>query len=132
MIASRPPTVIQAPPPAQGALLNASLTSQSSGRPMFIAAYDPSRHALIVTSLATPGADPTHVHELWVIPADGKPHALGMVTPGASKSMPMPGAVAPMLAPGSTLAVSVEPPGGSTNPNGPSGPIAAVGKLSKI
>lgn len=127
-LANRPPIVLQ--PPAPAPILNASLTSQSSGQPMFVAAYDPARHALIVTSLMPP--DPQHAHELWVIPADGKPHALGMIKPGASKAMPMPGDMAPMLQPGAALAVSIEPPGGSPSKTAPSGPIAAEGKLSRI
>jgi anti-sigma-K factor RskA len=113
-------------------VLNASLTSQSSGQPMFVAAYDPARKMLLITSLMTPGADPAHVHQLWVIPADGKPHSLGMIAPGASKAMPMPGPMAPMLEPGAVLAVSVEPPGGSPLKTTPSGPIAATGKLARI
>jgi len=131
-LANRPPVVVQAPPSRAAPLLNASLTSQASGQPMFIAAYDPVRKALIVTSLAPPGGDPRHVHELWVIPADGKPHPLGLITPGTSKAMPMPGKMAPMLQPGATLAVSIEPPGGSPKKDAPSGPIAAVGKLAQV
>jgi anti-sigma-K factor RskA len=99
---------------------------------MFVAAYDPMRKALIVTSLAPAGADPAHVHQLWVIPADGKPHSLGMVEPGVSKAMPMPDDMAPMMSEGAALAVSVEPPGGSPMKDRPSGPIAAMGKLAKI
>jgi anti-sigma-K factor RskA len=131
MLASRPPLVLQ--PPAPGPILNAHLMGQGApAAPLFVAAYDPARHALIVTSLVPPGADPRHVHELWIIPADGKPHALGMIEPGASKAMPMPRDMAPMFAPGSAIAVSVEPPGGSPRKDAPSGPIAATGKLAQI
>jgi anti-sigma-K factor RskA len=131
MLATRPPVVLQ--PPAPPPILNASLMSQAAGaQPMFVAAYDPARQALIVTSLVRPGADPAHVHELWIIPADGKPHPLGMIEPGKSKAMPMPKAMLPMFAPGAAIAVSVEPPGGSPTPDAPSGPIAAMGKLDEI
>jgi anti-sigma-K factor RskA len=106
--------------------------SEAGGeQPMFVAAYDPARRALIVTSLMKPGADAAHVHQLWIIPADGKPHSLGMIAPGASKAMPMPKAMAPMFTPGAAIVASVEPPGGSPTP-GPSGPIAAEGKLARI
>jgi len=113
-------------------MLNASLMTPGEGsHPMFVAAYDPVRQALIITSLARPGADPGHGHQLWVIPADGQPHSLGMIAPGASKSMPMPKAMAPMFTPGAAIVASLEPPGGS--PTGrPSGPMAAVGKLGRI
>ena len=131
LIAGRPPVILQ--PPAPAPILNASLMSPTDGdQPMFVAAYDPARHALIVTSLVKPGTDPAHVHELWVIPADGKPHPIGMIAPGQSKAMPMPKAMAPMFAPGAAIAVSVEPPGGSPMKTAPSGPIAAMGHLAKI
>ncbi len=131
VLANRPPVLVQAPAPAP--ILNASLMSPKDGaQPMFVAAYDPARHALIVTSLVKPGADPAHVHELWVIPADGKPHPIGMIEPGKSKAMPMPRAMAPMFQPGAAIAVSVEPPGGSPMKTAPTGPIAAMGHLAKI
>jgi anti-sigma-K factor RskA len=131
MLANRPPVVIH--PPPSGQLLDASLVSQTGAPvPLFVAAYDPTRKALIVTSLVSAGNDPAHVHELWVIPADGKPRPLGILAPGKTIAMPMPESLLPSLAAGSALAVSVEPPGGSPKVDAPSGPIAAVGKLAKI
>jgi anti-sigma-K factor RskA len=131
MAVGRPPVFLRPQQPAP--ILNASLMTQGEGsHPMFVAAYDPARQALIITSLVKPGTDALHVHQLWVIPADGKPHSLGMIEPGASKSMPMPKGMAPMFTPGSAIAVSVEPPGGSPTKTAPSGPIAALGKLAKI
>jgi anti-sigma-K factor RskA len=132
MLGTRPPQMIQAPL-ANGQLLNASLVSQSGAPvPLFVAAYDPIRKALIVTSLVTPGNDPAHVQELWVIPADGKPRPLGLLEAGKTKSMPLPEGLLPSLAAGSALAVSLEPPGGSPKVDVPTGPITAVGKLAKI
>lgn len=132
MLGNRPPTVI-APTQPTGQLLDASLVSQSGAPvPLFVAAYDPARKALIVTSLVTPNNDPAHVHELWVIPADGKPRPLGILEPGKTKAIPMPEKLLPSLAAGSALAVSLEPPGGSPKVDVPTGPITAVGKLAKI
>jgi anti-sigma-K factor RskA len=130
VMANRPPVAALQPAAPAGSLLNASLMSDT-GQPMFVVAYDPDREALIVTSLYRPGADPGHAHELWLIPADGKPRSLGMIAPGASKRMTMAGPLAPMISEGAALAVSVEPPGGSPK-DGPSGPLAASGKLAKI
>lgn len=130
VVANRPPVIITQPAVSNAALLNASLMGDT-GKPMFVAAYDPDRKALIITSLVPPGADPVHVHELWLIPSDGKPRSLGFVEPGKSKAMPMEPGMAPMVSEGAALAVSVEAPGGSTGP-GPSGPVAAKGMLSKI
>ena len=129
---NQPPTVVQAPA-AQGQVLNASLMSQDSRiQPLFVAAYDPDRNALIITSLLPAGTDPAHVHELWLIHGKDKPMPLGFVVPGKSKMIALPKTLTGMMAEGSALAISVEAPGGSTNPDGPTGPIAAVGKLTKL
>ena len=131
LIGSQPPVLVQ--PAPVGQLLNASLVSQSGAPvPLFVAAYDPVRKALIVTSLVTPGNDPAHVQELWVIPADGKPRPLGILQAGKTVAMPMSEKLLPSLAAGSALAVSIEPPGGSPKIDAPTGPITAVGKLAKI
>ena len=132
MLANRAPVVVEGAP-VTGQLLDASLVSQSGAPvPLFVASYDPARKALIVTSLVTPNNDPAHVHELWVIPADGKPRPLGILEPGKTKAIPMPEKLLPSLAAGSALAVSLEPPGGSPKVDTPTGPITAVGKLAKI
>lgn len=129
-VANRPPVVLVQGQPTMSPLMSASLAAPA-GKPMFVCAYDPERKALMVTSLFEPGADPGRVHELWLIPPDGKPRSLGFVTPGASAAMPMAETVAPMFKAGSALAVSVEPMGGS--PGGaPSGPIAAKGTLKPV
>lgn len=129
-MAAQPPKVITAPPAPMAPILNARLATDA-GQPLFLAAYDPERRRVMVASLVPPGADPGHSHELWLIPADGKPRSLGLIEPGASKAMPMPEPMMAMVEEGSALAVTVEPVGGSKQA-GPSGPVAAVGKLAKI
>jgi len=131
VMANRPPVMTPAPAPVHAALLNANLAT-SGGQPLFVAAYDPDRQALIITSLVPPGTDPLHVHQLWLGAPDGKMKSLGMIEPGKSKAMPMPEDLATLVDEGAQLAVSVEAPGGSTKPDGPEGPVAAQGKLAKI
>ncbi|RAK51397.1 anti-sigma factor [Phenylobacterium deserti] len=128
-LAAQPPRIVERAAPA-APMLNASLMG-GAAQPMFVAAYDPMRKMLLVTSLVPPGADPGHAHQLWVVTADGRSHSLGMVQPGASKVMPMPEPMAPMMAEGSALMVSVEPPSGSPMPH-PTGPVAAKGMLTRI
>lgn len=130
LLAARPPEVITQPRPPMGPMMNARLMG-GAGQPLFLAAYDPERKSILVASLVPPGADPNHSHELWLIPADGKPRSLGLIEPGASKAMPMPAPMAAMIVEGASLAVTVEPPGGSGR-EGPSGPMAAEGKLSRL
>lgn len=130
MLAAQPPRIITQPPPPMAPMMNARLASDG-GQPLFLAAYDPERKQMLVASLVPPGTDPDHSHELWLIPADGRPRSLGLIEPGASAAMPMPDPMRPMMEEGAALAVSVEPRGGSRQDR-PSGPIAAIGRLARI
>jgi anti-sigma-K factor RskA len=134
MLASQPPQVVEVRPASpQGQLLNASLTATTGrAQPLFIAAYDPDRKALIVTSLLPEGSDPAKVHELWMIAGKENPKPLGFIEPGKAKMIPMPVGMDGKMAEGVAIAVSVEPPGGSPKPDGPSGPVIGVGKLTRL
>lgn len=69
--------------------------------------------------------------ELWVIPADGKPRSLGVVPDKAAATMLLAEERRAMMAGGVTLAVSLEPAGGS--PTGqPTGPVVMTGILSRV
>jgi anti-sigma-K factor RskA len=130
IVAQRPEPVVapQAPPPGQ--LLNARIDTPK-GDHLFVAAWDPARKAVLISSLVPPGAGAGHVHQLWLIPADGKPRSLGFVTPGTSVAIPVSALLAGLTDERAALAVSVEAPGGSKK-DGPTGPVVAVGKLSRI
>ncbi len=132
---NQPPVVIDrtAPAAAPGQLLNASLTATSGrAQPLFVAAYDPDRKALIVTSLLPEASDRDRVHELWLIAGQDKPKSLGLVERGKAKIIPLPTDILGKVAEGAALAVSEEPPGGSPSPDGPTGDVIGVGKLSKL
>lgn len=133
---NQPPVVVDRPvaaPAPSGDLLNASLTATSGrAQALFVAAYDPDRKALIITSLLPEGADRDKVHELWLLAGTDKPRPLGFVEPGKAKVIPLPTDLLGKISEGAALAVSEEPPGGSTNPDGPSGPVISVGKLAKL
>ena len=94
-----------------------------------MASYDPASRRLMVAAASDMPADPGHAHELWMIPADGKPRSLGtMPGPKMRAQLPMP--MAGQLREGVTLALSIEPMGGS--PTGlPTGPVIASGKLER-
>jgi anti-sigma-K factor RskA len=63
--------------------------------------------------------------QLWALPPDGHPQSLGVV--GHQRAARL--TVAQPLRQGSTLAISVEPSGGSPNPDGPTGPVVFKGAL---
>lgn len=67
--------------------------------------------------------------ELWIIPEGGKPHSLGTINPIQPTSKQAPVAVRDLIARGATLAITLEPRGGSATGNA-TGPIVATGKIS--
>uniref|UniRef100_A0A2A4Z7D2 Anti-sigma factor n=1 Tax=OCS116 cluster bacterium TaxID=2030921 RepID=A0A2A4Z7D2_9PROT len=107
-------------------VLVASLTTTGDA-PAFLAKYDTQSGALIINAgFAQDQA--AKVAELWLIPADGVPRSLGLLgADGAAKVM-VTAELKDTFADGGTLAVSLEPLGGS--PTGaPTGPVIASGKL---
>ena len=82
--------------------------------------------ATLVTRPVMPVSAPAgHSLELWAVPTQGAPRSLGLL-PGGSGTVSLRSSV---LAGADTLAVTVEPAGGS--PDGkPTGPIVYAGKFS--
>ncbi|AHE57494.1 hypothetical protein NX02_29665 [Sphingomonas sanxanigenens DSM 19645 = NX02] len=69
--------------------------------------------------------------ELWVIPAGGQPVSLGLVRPGEMNTLTIRAEIRPMINGEATLAISIEPAGGS--PTGqPTGPVVAAGRVTRI
>ena len=116
--------------PSLGPPLVASLEEQT-GQPGFVAAANPADGTVtIVPAALLTGAQPQS-YELWVIPPGGKPHSLGLIDPKRPVKVVVPPELLPHVSPDSTLAVSLEPVGGS--PTGqPTGPVIANGKLASL
>ena len=95
-----------------------------------MASWDPAARQLVLAVAGDMPNDPAHAHELWVIPADGKPRSLGTMPSSKQMHMRLADALAQLLQQGATIASSLEPPGGS--PTGrPTGPVVASGSLDK-
>lgn len=113
--------------PAAPAPLVAMMEAEGSPAKL-VATYDPASRMLLVTPAAGVSAVAGHAHELWLIPADGRPKSMGVVEPGGARRMAIPPAILSEMKAEVTLALSVEPAGGS--PSGlPTGPVVAAGKL---
>lgn len=70
-----------------------------------------------------------HVPELWLIPADKTPRAIGVIAANARTTAVAPPVIAALIDAGATLAISVEPAGGS--PTGkPTGPVILTGVIA--
>lgn len=103
---------------------------EAGGQRSFIATVDQTRETVAVVPAAFT-ADRTRVPELWLIPSDGKPRPVGLLNAERPVVIALPKALAALTASGSTLAVSLEPPGGS--PTGaPTGPVIGAGKLTAL
>lgn len=78
---------------------------------------------------ASPGPD--NAFELWALPQTGPPQALGVIPKGDLVRVPTQNPVDETLSNIPTLAVSVEPPGGS--PSGkPTGPVLYSGPIQRM
>ena len=96
---------------------------------LLAANYDPASGMLRVRAMAMP--DSELMPELWLIPADGVPRSLGLVSAQGMSEMPVPMGHRAMMADGTTLAITMEPRDGAPHRAPSSAPIAA-GKISTI
>jgi anti-sigma-K factor RskA len=90
--------------------------------------YDPSvrRISALPRQLATGGREA----QLWVIPSGGKPVSAGLLMPGARTELSPDDGVAALMVPGATLAISLEPRGGSRT-GAPTGPVILTGTIAR-
>jgi anti-sigma-K factor RskA len=118
----RPEAVVRPVGPPMVAMLG---DQQKQMRVM--ASWNPNGRQLVLAAAGDMPSDPKHSHELWIIPSGGKPRSLGTM-PGKQMHMQLADALAELMREGATIAITVEPPGGS--PTGdPTGPVVASGKL---
>ena len=120
------PVVIQKP--AQAPLV--AMLGDSDKQMKVVASWDPVGRQLVLAVAGDMPPDPAHAHELWVIPAGGKPKSLGTMPSSKQMHMKLADALADLLQQGATIAISAEPPGGS--PTGqPTGPVLVSGSLDR-
>jgi anti-sigma-K factor RskA len=95
-----------------------------SGQPAWVATSGPS-HRVAVAAILPPVVDQSHALELWAV-AGGLPRPLGLLATTPGERLILPSGAVPRA--GGTLAISLEPPGGS--PTGqPTGPILYQGRI---
>ncbi|TPG16788.1 anti-sigma factor [Sphingomonas koreensis] len=124
-----PPSAPAATAPAHVLIAQLTPAEKTAGLEPVAAIYDPAIGAMRIAPGAFAKADKDA--ELWVIPADGTPRPMGVLRKGDATALPIDTAAAVLLRQGVTLAVSIEPIGGS--PTGkPTGPVVATGTLSFV
>jgi anti-sigma-K factor RskA len=117
---------LAAEPRAPEAPSHIAVLSDQSQQPALVASIDTGARRLVVR-LLTPPPDPTHAHELWLLPPGGAPpRSLGLLAGQETVLAVSPENAATLATAG--LAVSLEPAGGS--PTGaPTGPVLFSGAV---
>ncbi len=107
-----------------------STLSREDGKPGFVATVDKHSGQMMLMPME-PITQQGRVQELWLIPADGRPRSLGIVSAEHAQSGRLPERMLPLLDSSAILAITLEPPGGG--PGGkPSGPITAKGAMALL
>lgn len=106
----------------------ASTIKQDNGSTGWTATMDLQHARMVVVPAAPATLAPGRAPELWLIPAGQKPIAVGMISRDQPTTLTLVPALLARLGPTAALAVSVEPPGGSTTGQ-PTGPVIAKGSI---
>ena len=107
-----------------------AMLADERAQPVAIVTGDATNHRLMVRVVLPQTIAADKSLELWAVPKSGSPRSLGLVAANGSISLPLPENVTPQTV--SLLAISLEPKGGSPNPNSPTGPIVYKGAWLQI
>jgi anti-sigma-K factor RskA len=97
-----------------------------SGQPLWVAGLDETDSYLTLKPVAAPAIEAGKSLELWLVSSVGEPRSLGLLTPDGYAANVTRGQTHVLLR--SSLAVSVEPEGGS-HTGAPTGPIVGIGHI---
>lgn len=130
LLVTRPEPIPQAPVAREATAPMVAMMEAEDSDARLVATWDPDDRSLVVAAATGVEGVAGQSHELWVIPADGTPRSMGVIPAPAPMHLRVAGPMADQLAEGATLAISVEPVGGS--PTGqPTGPVIAAGTLER-
>ena len=120
--------LLQPTPQAPSGAPMVAMVSDAGKTMTVVANWDPDDRQLVLAMAGDMPEDTGKAHELWVIPEGGAPRSLGTMADKPMSRMELADRLAELLRQGATIAISVEPPGGS--PTGaPTGPVIASGTL---
>ncbi|QCP48602.1 hypothetical protein FAZ95_05005 [Trinickia violacea] len=105
----------------------AALSDTQTNKTMMVVMWDQKSAMMTVHRMGGdtgPSGDSGKSEQLWGMPENGHPVSLGLLPAGGTIRMKVSGMGAYLK-----LAVSMEPQGGSPDPNGPTGPVVCLGKL---
>lgn len=120
--------VVPAQPTVTASAPLVAMVGEDQDQMMVVANWDPKQRRLVLAVAGDMPEDRGKSHELWVVPGNGAPRSIGVMPAGKKMHMDLAEQIAELLRQGATIAISVEPPGGS--PTGaPTGPVMWSGKL---
>lgn len=102
-----------------------AVLNDDRAQPAMLVSWDAGARSLIVRRLDHLTLSDQQVLQLWALPAGSKPQSLGVIGRAPEARL----ALARLPAAVPALAVSIEPPGGSPNADGPSGPVVFKGPV---
>jgi anti-sigma-K factor RskA len=119
-------TVAQQP---EALVSHVAVLNDKNAQPIMLVTWDEAHSTMSLHRLGEVQLPPDRAMQLWGIPASGHPVSLGVLPNSGngkvSAAQQRPESYA-------ALAISIEPPGGSPNPDGPSGPVVFSGKLLPV
>jgi len=118
------------PLPAPAPTSYIAMLSNDQAQPIAVVTGDAPGGRLTVKLVAPQTIAADKSLELWAVPKEGPPRSLGLLAADGSVSLALPANATPQSIP--LLAVTLEPKGGSPNPNGPTGPIVFKGAWVQI
>jgi len=108
-----------------------STLAAASGGDAYLLRVNPQSGELWIRAIAAQSAGAQHDYELWLLPAQGTPASLGVISQSGTASIALSKGIADRVAGASAFAVSVEPPGGS--PTGaPTGEVRYSGPVYSL
>ncbi|MBC7184901.1 MAG: anti-sigma factor, partial [Marinobacter sp.] len=114
-----------------GAQLSGAIVQANVSDPLWLVSESGTDNLLKLRSVAANAAGAGKDYELWIVPENGQPLSLGVIPAGGVHQVTLTNTARQALASSRTLAISLEPRGGS--PTGaPTGPILHVTKLYEL
>ena len=113
----------------EAVMSHVAVLNNKDAQPVLLVAWDEAHSSMTLHRLGDVQLPPDRAMQLWGIPASGHPVSLGMM-PNSGNGTVAAGQQRPESY--AALAISIEPPGGSPNPDGPSGPVVFSGKLLPV
>jgi anti-sigma-K factor RskA len=114
----------EAPAPVAPHVSYVATLADKELRTMVLVTWDDKTSEMTVRRLSGASDPSDKSMQLWGLPKQGHPVSLGVLPQGGTARI-----TAPSVSAFPTLAISIEPVGGSPNPNGPTGPVVYTGKV---